>query len=258
MNALTDIIEREHAPLLRRRFLAIAALVFTASVIVTYAMHLSMSSMSELPMPGGWMLSPAFTPMCGRTWLRTAAEFMAMWIAMMTAMMLPSFAPVLWRHRLMLDGERARLSWSMAAGYAYVWTMTGVAAFAFGAIFTGIVLRVPAIARCIPFASGAVVLVAGALQCSPWHARLLACCRHVSLCKDMRAAWLDGVRHGLDCLACCAGLTAALFVFGMMDLRVMTLIAMATTLERLMPSFRRASHAIGITLLLLGSIVIAR
>jgi predicted metal-binding membrane protein len=245
-------MERETTHVSRRRFFAVAALVFLTSVIATYAMHMSMSSMSELPMPGGWMLSSTFTPMCGRTWLRAAAAFIGMWIAMMTAMMLPSFAPLLWRYRVMREGAGVRLSWSMVAGYAFVWAMTGVAAFAFGAIFTGIVMNTPAIARCVPFASGVVVLLAGVLQCSKRRARLLARCRHVSRSADTRAAWLDGVRHGLHCVACCAGLTATLFVFGVMDLRAMTLITLAITAERLLPSFRRVSQVIGVVLLLLG------
>jgi predicted metal-binding membrane protein len=253
MNALTVIIESETAHVSRRRFLATAALVFIASVSATYAMHRSMSSMGELPMPGGWTLSPAFTPMCGRTWLRAALAFIGMWIAMMTAMMLPSFAPLLWRHRA---GTRA--SCSMAAGYAFVWTMIGVVAFAFGALFTEIVMRAPAIAHCIPFASGAVVLLAGALQCSTWHARRLAYCRKTSHRDNMRDAWLDGVHHGMHCVACCASLTATLFVFGAMDPRVMTLVALAITAERSMPSFKSIPQVIGITMLLLVPMAIVR
>jgi predicted metal-binding membrane protein len=254
MNVLTVNIEREASPHSRRRFVAMAALVFLAGVIVTCAIHTSMSSMSELPMPGGWMLSPTFTPMCGRTWLRTATAFVGMWIAMMTAMMLPSFAPLLWRYRAMLDGAGTRLSWSMAAGYAFIWTMTGIAAFALVAILTEFVMRAPAIARCVPFASGAVVSLAGVAQCSQWHATLLARCTH---CRHMRVEWLDGVRHGLHCVSCCAGLTAALFVFGVMDLRAMALVTLAITAERLLPSFRRVPQVIGIVLVLLGLMIIA-
>ncbi|WP_250516068.1 DUF2182 domain-containing protein [Caballeronia sp. INDeC2] len=232
--------------LARRRFVAVAMLVFLASVIVTCAMHVSMSWMNPLPMPGGWMLSPTFTPMCGRTWLRAAAAFIGMWIAMMTAMMLPSFAPLLWRYR----AADVRRSWRMTAGYAFVWTMTGVAAFVLGAIFTEVVTRAPVIARCVPFASGAVVSMAGMLHCSTWRARLLA------RCHDMRSAWRDGVRLGLHCVYCCAGLTATLFVFGVMDLLAMALVTLAITAERLLPSFKRVPQVIGIVLVMLGFVLI--
>ncbi|SPB15405.1 membrane protein [Caballeronia novacaledonica] len=255
MNA---IIEGNNAHASHGRFVAVTALVFLASVMATWAMHASMSSMSELPMPGGWMLSSTFTPMCGRTWLRAAAGFIGMWIAMMTAMMLPSFAAVLWGYRVTMDRVDVRLLSSLTAGYAFVWTMSGIAAFVLGAIFTEAAMRLPALARCVPFASGVVVLLAGVLQCSKWHARLLARCRHVSHCSDMRVAWLDGMRHGLHCVACCAGLTATLFVFGVMDMRAMSLMTLAITAERLLPSFRRVPQVIGIGLLLLGFIIMVR
>jgi len=51
MNVLTVNIEREASPHSRRRFVAMAALVFLAGVIVTCAIHTSMSSMNELPIP---------------------------------------------------------------------------------------------------------------------------------------------------------------------------------------------------------------
>jgi len=73
-------IERESS-----RFVAIIALVVVASVIAIHAMHIPMSSMSEWPMPGGWMSSPAFTPMCGRAWLRAMAAFIGMWLAIVKA-----------------------------------------------------------------------------------------------------------------------------------------------------------------------------
>ncbi|SAK65898.1 DUF2182 domain-containing protein [Caballeronia ptereochthonis] len=264
MNALTITAGRENEQALRR-FIAIAALVFIASMLVTCAMHVSMSSMHELPMPGGWMLSPTWTPMCGRTWLRAAASFVAMWIAMMTTMMLPSFAPLMWRHRetLRRAGTRrvARHSSAMAAGYVCVWTAFGIASFVLGAVFAELAMRMPAIARAVPFMGGAVVLLAGALQFSAWKVEWLACCReavvrHVVLRDDLRASCVAGSRHGFHCARCCAGLTATLFVFGVMDLRAMTLVTVAITAERLARSHRTVARGIGGVLVMLGCAMI--
>jgi predicted metal-binding membrane protein len=269
MNALTitadTIDERKNLHALRR-FIAIAALVFIASLLATYAMHASMSSMSELPMPGGWMLSPGWTPMCGRTWLRAAASFIGMWIAMMTSMMLPSFAPVLWRYRetLRRAGTRrtARHASAMAAGYVCAWTAIGLASFVLGAAFAELALRMPAVARAVPFAGGAVVLLAGALQMSAWKADRLACCRegvarHVMPREGLLASCVAGLRHGLHCACCCAPLTAALFVFGVMDLRAMMLVTVAVTAERVAGSYRSVARGIGVALLALGCLMIA-
>ncbi|SAK52242.1 metal-binding hypothetical protein [Caballeronia hypogeia] len=242
MNALTV------TPLSRERFFIVAVIVFIASVLATCALHASMTSttsMTGLSMPGGWTLSTTFSPMCGRTWLRAAASFLGMWIAMMTAMMLPSFAPFLWRYRMQAPGAAL-----MTAGYAFIWTTIGIAIFVLGALFTELMLRAPAIARCVPVASGTLVLLAGAWQCSTWHARLLACCRHA---KAQRNAWLDGVHHGLHCALCCMAPTIALIVFGMMDLPAMALVTLAISAERLTRSQRPVTtRAIGVVLIALG------
>lgn len=266
MNALTITTREQENARALRGFIAVAALVFIASVLATYAMHASMSSMTELPMPGGWMLSPTWTPMCGRTWLRAAASFIGMWIAMMTSMMLPSFAPLLWRYRetLRRAGMRrvTRHASVMAMGYVCVWTAIGVASFALGAVFAELAMRMPVVSRAVPFAGGAVVLLAGALQFSAWKAERLACCRetsvrHVALRDAWRASYSTGLHHGLHCAACCAGLTATLFVFGIMDLRAMTLMTIAITAERLAGSYRTAARGIGIVLVALGCLLIA-
>ena len=45
-------------------------------------------AMREMPMPGGWTMSMTWMRVPGQTWAG-AASFLAMWIAMMVAMMLP-------------------------------------------------------------------------------------------------------------------------------------------------------------------------
>ena len=251
--------ERDNA-LARRRFIVLAALVFLASVLAIHAMHASMSSMNELPMPGGWMLSPTWTPMCGRTWLRAAASFVGMWIAMMTAMMLPSFAPLLWRYRSMLRRAGTRRvthhASAMALGYLCAWTAAGVASFVLGALFAELAMRMPALARAVPFAGGAIVLLAGALQFSAWKAARLACCRHVASRDALHASCVAGLQHGFHCACCCAGLTATLFVFGVMDLRAMTLVTVAITAERLASSYEFVPRAIGVALVATGCVLI--
>ena len=263
MNALTITTpahaERENAQALRR-FIAVAALVFLASVLAMYAMHASMSSMSNLPMPGGWMLSPTWTPMCGRTWLRAAASFVGMWIAMMTAMMLPSFAPLLWRYRATLRRAGVpritRHASAMTFGYLCAWTAVGVASFVLGARVAELAMRMPAIARAVPLAGGVLVLLAGALQFSAWKTAHLACCRHVASHDHPRAACIAGLHHGFHCACCCAGLTATLFVFGIMDLRAMALVTVAITAERLAPPHEYVSRGIGVVLLVIGCLLI--
>ena len=53
------------------------------------------------------------------------------------------------------------------------------------------------------------------------------------------------------------GLTALLLVIGVMDLRVMTVVTAAVTLERLAPSGQRIAHAIGAVIVAAGLLMIA-
>ena len=232
-------------------FVGVCVLLFVASVAMTFVHDASMSAMGSLPMPGGWSMSTLWMPTCGRTWARAAASFIGMWIVMMTAMMLPSLMSMLLRYRGAV-GSRATaarlalLTLLVGGGYAVVWTALGAAVFALGASFAALELRWPVLARSVPLAASVIVLLAGALQFSSWKARRLACCRETpSLAADMASAWRYGLRIGIDCAGCCAGLTAILLVAGVMDLRWMAALTAAITAERLAPNGARVARAVG-------------
>ena len=218
-------------------------------------------------MPGGWTMSMAWMPMPGETWLGTAASFVGMWIVMMIAMMLPSLVPTLWRYRRAVGraGEMP-LSWLTALvgiAYFFVWTMCGVAVFPIGAALVEIEMQKPTLARAVPIAVGVVVVIAGALQFSAWKAHHLASCREAPalgrvLSSDAAAAWRHGLRLGLHCAYGCAGLTAILLVLGVMDLRVMVLVTAAITGERLTANGERAARSIGIVVVAVGLLLIAK
>ncbi len=136
-----------------RGFLAVLALLFAASAALTVVWSLSMSAMGGMPMPGGSTMSTAWMRMPGETWAGAAASFVGMWAVMMTAMMLPSLAPMLQRYRRAVGGTGdTRLSLLPAlvgAGYFLVWSSFGMAAFPLG-----VALAAP---RC------------GSLHCTDWE-----------------------------------------------------------------------------------------
>src|SRR5262245_10811327 len=213
-------------------FFGVSALVFAASAAITVVWCASMSAMGGMPMPGGWTMSMVWMPMPGQTWLRAAASFVGMWIVMMAGMMLPSLVPILWRYR-QATGE-TRPGWLTAlvgAGYFFVWTILGMAAFPAGIALASVEMRQPMVARAVPIAIGLIVLAAGALQFTAWKTRHLACWRDAPVRgrTDAGAAWRDGLRLGVQCLHCCAGLTAVLLAVGVMDLRAMSAVAAAIT-----------------------------
>lgn len=75
---------------------------------------------------------------------------------------------------------------------------------------------------------------------------------------DAGTAWRHGLRLGLHCSFCCAGLTTILLVTGVMDLRVMAAVTAAITLERLAPAGERVARAIGAIVVGAGLLLIAR
>jgi predicted metal-binding membrane protein len=190
-----------------------------------------------------------------------------MWIVMMVAMMLPSLVPMLSRYRQAVGRTGttrfATLTLIVGIGYFLVWTLVGLATFPLGAVLAAVEMHWPAIARAVPIAVGAVVLIAGALQFSAWKARQLACCRELparghALRADVGTALRHGLRLGLHCSYCCAGLTAMLLVIGVMDLRAMAGVTAAITVERLAPASEPVARVIGIVIIATGLLLTAR
>jgi predicted metal-binding membrane protein len=257
----------------QQAFLGVSALLFAVSAAVTIVWGASMSAMGGMPMPGGWTMSMAWMRMSGQTWPGAAASFLGMWIVMMVAMMLPSLVPMLRRYREAVgNADKAseagetplgRLSALVGVGYFVVWTVFGMAAFPLGVALAAIEMRQPALARAVPIAVGVVVVVAGALQLTAWKARHLACCRQApgrgrTLPADPGTAWRHGLRLGLHCSRCCAGLMAILLVAGVMDPGAMAVVTAAITAERLAPAGERVARGIGAAVVGAGLFLIAR
>lgn len=228
--------------------------------------------MDAISMSSGATMSMAGMPMCGQSWLNGAASFLGMWTVMMSAMMLPSLAPKLWRYRQAVSGagelSSALLTVAVGAGYFLVWTLLGAAVYPASSGIEALTMRYPSLATSMPVAVGLVVVAAGGLQFTKWKTRVLARCREVC-CRESRGsigacsanmfgAWRHGLRLGLECAQCCAGVTAALFVTGMMDLPLMLTATGAITLERLAPAGERVARVIGVIMTGAGCWLILR
>jgi predicted metal-binding membrane protein len=249
-----------------RGFLGVSAALFVASAAQTVVWCASMSAMGSMPMPGGWRMSMTWMRMPGQTWPGIAASFVGMWFVMMAAMMTPSLIPMLARYRrAVLRSGEPRLgprTLIVSAGYFAVWTALGVAVFPLGVAMAAAAMQLPALARAVPIAAAALIVLAGWLQLTAWKTRQLACCRaepmgHV-LHGDPGTAWRHGLRLGLRCVGCCAGLTTVLLVLGVMDLRAMAAAAAATTLERVAPAGDRFARATGALMIVTGLILLVR
>ncbi|MEP6652265.1 MAG: DUF2182 domain-containing protein [Myxococcales bacterium] len=255
----------------RHAFWGLSALLFAASAAGTVGWCTSMSgagtAMAGMPMPGGWTMSMAWMRMPGQTWPGAAASFLGMWVVMMVAMMLPSLLPMLRRFRAAIGGvgpwSVSRLSAVAAVGYFFVWSLVGIAIFPLGIALASLEMRRAPVARAVPLAVGAVVLLAGLLQLTRWKARQLVCCRESPGCDGRLparagAAWRHGLRLGAQCTRCCAGLMAVLLVTGVMDLGAMLVVAAAVTAERLAPAGQRVARGTGMVFVGVGLFLIAR
>jgi predicted metal-binding membrane protein len=251
----------------QRTFFGTSALLFAGSAALTIVWCTSMSAMGGMTMPGGWTMSMAWMRMPEQTWLGAAGSFVGMWAVMMVAMMLPSLVPMLARYRrAVISPNDTRLGWLTAlvgVGYFFVWTSFGIAAFPLGAALAAATMTDLALSRAVPMAVGLVVLIAGGLQFTTWKARQLACCRGAvepgrRLPADARSAWRHGLRLGLQCSSCCAGLMGALLVVGVMDLLAMAVVTAAITAERLAPAGERTARAIGVAVIGAGLFLVVR
>lgn len=250
----------------QQAFYGTSALLFAASAAVTVDWCSAMPAMCGMAMPGGRTMSTAWMRMPGQSWLGAGASFLGMWTVMMVAMMLPSLVPMLHRYRRAVPAADARLDALTAvagAGYFVVWIAVGAAIYPLGIGLAAIGMHVPTLARAVPVGTGVVVLIAGSLQFSAWKARHLACCRAshtqgAALPATIASAWRHGLRLGVQCCHCCAGLTAILLVMGVMDLRAMAVVTAAITAERVAPAGWRVAQAIGVVAVGVGMVLIGQ
>ena len=213
-------------------------------------------------MPGGWNMSMVWMRMGNQSWFIAAGWFVGMWIVMMLAMMLPSLMPMLLRLRNSLRQDSAgvgRLTLIAAAGYFLVWAVLGLAVYPLGAAAAVAAMRWPGFLRLLPQATGVALLLAGAFQFTPWKFRWLVRCRERADCERVQArawdVWQHGLRTGVDCGLCCAGLMTVLLVTGVMSLSTMLIIAIAITAERVAHNPEWVARVTGAVIIMLGILV---
>lgn len=247
----------------RQTFFGVSAVLFVVSTAITILLGISMSTMGGMPMPGGWTMSMTWMP--GQDWSGALLSFLGMWIVMMVAMMMPSLVPMLLRYRKAIGtkgpGPVGWLTVLVGAGYFFVWLAFGLAVYPLGVALAAAEMQLPSVSRAVPVAVGLVVLIAGVLQFTGWKTHQLTCCRtgcHIDCRTNAGAAWLQGLRFGLHCSQCCFGLIIILLVIGAMDLRMMAVVAVAITAERLAPAGVRVVQATGVLAAGAGLFLIAR
>jgi predicted metal-binding membrane protein len=144
--------------------------------------------------------------------LGSFAFFVAWWVLMMAAMMLPGAAPTVMR-RARADG-RVRVVPLFVGSYLAVWALVGVAVWALYRPYGS-------------FAAGVVVIAAGVYELTPVKRRFRRRCR-----ESVRS----GFEYGLACVGSSIGLMLMLVALGTMSLTWMSVITVVVLAQKLMPA----------------------
>jgi predicted metal-binding membrane protein len=190
-----------------------------------------------------------------------APLFLGMWAAMVVAMMLPTVAPIVLLHRLVMRraGHGPGRTVTFAAGYLVTWTLLGVVPLAVLLGFGSATEQ----AGWVPRAGGAVLLLAGLYQFTGWKDSCLRACRTpLTFLLNHRfgaghaGTFRTGVSHGLYCIGCCWALMAVLFVVGLMNLAWMALVAVVLLAEKNWRHGVGLTRVVGTALAALGAAVL--
>lgn len=189
--------------------------------------------------------------------------FVAAWLVMIAAMMLPSSLPMI-RMFAFASAKQPRpalVFGAFLAGYAAVWTAFGIAAFAGDAAIHASVDRIAWLSAHPWTIAGAVLAIAGIFQFTPLKDACLRACRlpgnflmhHYR--RGTRAAFQLGYRHGLFCAGCCWALMLMSFAAGFASLWWMAALTALMVYEK---TARRGHAAVPIAgaVLLLWSVLV--
>src|SRR5260221_12532372 len=160
------------------------------------------------------------------TRLGSFAFFVALWVSMMAAMMLPGAVPAVLRRAHASGGVRAVPLF--VGSYLAVWTLVGVAVFALYRPHES-------------FAAGAVAIAAGVYEFTPLKQHFRQRCR-----ESVRS----GFEFGLYCVGSSIGLLLLLVALGVMSVAWMSVVAVLVLAQKLLAP--RATIDVPLALAIVG------
>ena len=198
--------------------------------------------------------------------LSQTVMYVAGWVLMTIAMMLPTTIPLLQIFRR-LSRQRAdanQLLWLVITGYLTVWLGFGIVAhlFDFG-LHKSYGRSVWLQSNPWVFGAGPLLL-AGVFQFSRMKYSCLEKCRSplgfvMQYWRGRRDQWhsfLLGAHHGIFCVGCCWALMLLMFAVGMGSVGWMLVLACVMAIEKNMPWGQKISTPLGIGLLAWGSLIV--
>jgi predicted metal-binding membrane protein len=166
------------------------------------------------------------------TRLGSFAFFVALWVSMMAAMMLPGAAPAVLR-RARASG-RVRTVPLFLGSYLAVWTLVGVAVYALYRPHGS-------------FAAAAVVIAAGVYEFTPLKQYFRRRCQ-----ESVRS----GFEFGLCCVGSSIGLMGMLVALGVMSVAWMAVIAVLAVAQKLLPAKAAVDVPLAVAIVGLGVLIL--
>ncbi len=166
------------------------------------------------------------------TTLGSFGFFVALWVSMMAAMMLPGAAPAVVRRARARGGVRTVPLF--LGSYLAVWTLVGVAVYAAYRPHGTVV-------------AGAVVIAAGVYELTPLKRHFRRRCRE-SVCS--------GFEFGLSCVGSSLGLMLLLVALGVMSVTWMAMIAVLVIAQKLLPAQAAIDVPLALAIIGLGILIV--
>jgi predicted metal-binding membrane protein len=271
------------APLLTRErniILAVLLILAAAAWGIVIWQSVSMNS-GNMSMSGAMDMAPESPAMDGMgempagqasasmdlTFGMQAPLFLAIWVAMMVAMMFPSAAPmILTFARVQANrGQRGQAlvpTWLFVLTYIGLWSATGILAFVGATVVERLAAGLPWLVENGARIGGTMLILAGLYQLSPLKTTCLSKCRTPT--SFILSAWKEGqggalrmgLEHGLYCLGCCWLLFVILFPLGMMNVAVLAVVALVIFAEKTLAIGHVVARVAASALIVYGAVVI--
>jgi predicted metal-binding membrane protein len=167
------------------------------------------------------------------TALGSVAFFMAVWVPMMAAMMLPGAVPAV--TRFVRSNGQALAAPLFAGSYLAVWTLAGLAVYALYQPHGSVV-------------AGALTIAAGLYELTPLKHACRRACR-----KGVRS----GFQFGLYCVGSSIGLMAVLVALDLMSVLWMSVIAAVVLAQKLLPPRATVDVPVALAIVVVGILCIS-
>jgi predicted metal-binding membrane protein len=240
-------------PLARERTLILGSLLILAAAAWVLLVWQARTTDAEM----------AMTPTMGMG----APLFLAIWVAMMVAIMFPTAAPMVLMFARVHARKRQRErpfvpTWVFVGAYLVVWTLLGVVAYAAAVGAERLADRSMWLMDHAAQGGGVILVAAGLYQLTPLKYRCLAQCR--SPLAFVMTSWREGyggalrmgVEHGVYCAGCCWLLFVLLFPLGMLNIAALAAITALIFAEKSLPLGRHLSRVAAAALIGYGVVVL--